>query len=547
MAGTAWLKDSVIYQIFLPSFADGDADGIGDLVGAIAHLDHLEWLGIDVVWFNPCFTSPFRDAGYDVADYLTVAPRYGTNDDMAAFIAEAKKRGIRVLLDLVAGHTSVEHPWFQASAADPDDDRYVWSDRPGDGFVPSPGTRRGYYLKNFFDEQPALNFGYARTDDAEPWRQPVDAPGPKANRAALCEIMAYWLDRGVAGFRVDMAYSLVKDDPDFSATADLWADLRAWVEARYPDAVLVPENDYRLAPGMGARAGFDADFFLVIERAHGLLFNNGGAGTLATLPDHTACYFDSSAPDPDATLGAFLQAWKKHQDGSGGSRLVVLPTADHDFSRLATPPRTTAELGAAFAFLLTWGSIPSIYYGDEIGMRYLTGLPEREGSRWSPGFNRAGCRTPMQWDAARPNAGFSAAPVEQLYLPQDPDPNRPTVAAQHGDPASTLNRVRRLLRLRRSTPELRTTSTTTVLAEGYPFVYLRGDHHLVVVNPAGTRRSVDIRSLAHRTAHALEVSGVSVADGRVEAAAFGYGVFSLDPTDGEDLTGAGRDDTVCHG
>ena len=331
MAGTGWLRDCVIYQLFMPSFADGDGDGIGDLKGAIAHLDHLEWLGIDAVWVNPCFVSPFRDAGYDVADYLTIAPRYGTNKDMTAFIAEAGRRGIRVLLDLVAGHTSARHPWFQASASDSDDDRYIWSDRPGPGFVPSPGRRRGYYLKNFFDEQPALNFGYARADDAEPWRQPPGAPGPRANRNALCQIMAYWLDRGVAGFRVDMAYSLVKDDPDFAATVALWADLRAWVQARYPDAVLLPENDYRVAPGMGARAGFDADFFLVIEQAHSLLFNNGGAGTQPTLPEHSACYFDATAPDPGATLGAFLRTWDDHQAGSGAGGLSSFP-----------PPTTTS-------------------------------------------------------------------------------------------------------------------------------------------------------------------------------------------------------------
>lgn len=113
------------------------------LRGAIAHLDYLEWLGIDAIWFNPCFVSPFRDAGYDVEDYLTIAPRYGTNDDMAAFIAEARRRGIRVLLDLVSGHTSVRHPWFRASADDAEDSRYIWSDRPGTGFVPSPGNRPG--------------------------------------------------------------------------------------------------------------------------------------------------------------------------------------------------------------------------------------------------------------------------------------------------------------------------------------------------------------------------------------------------------------------
>ena len=527
MSGAEWLRDGVIYQIFLPSFADSDGDGIGDLRGVIAHLDHLEELGVDIIWFNPCFDSPFRDAGYDVADYLAIAPRYGTEKDLTDLIAEARRRGIRVLFDLVAGHTSVDHPWFRASAADPEDDRYIWSDRPAPDFVPSPGERPGYYLKNFFESQPALNFGYARQDAAEPWRQPVDAPGPMANRAALQEIMAYWLDRGVSGFRIDMAYSLVKDDPDFSATVALWSDLREWVEKRYPDAVLIPENDYRLAPGMGKRAGFDADFFLVIEQAHCHLFNNGGAGTLATLPDHRGCYFDAGASDPQATFGAFLQAWRNHQEGSGGDRLVVLPSSDHDFSRLATPPRTAEQVGAAFAFLLTWGSIPSIYYGDEIAMRYLTDVPEHEGSRWSPGFNRAGCRTPMQWDNARPNAGFSDAPADRLYLPQDLDAARPSVVAQHGEPGSPLERVRRLIRLRRDVPELRTTAETTVLSAGYPLVYQRGERHLVVVNPAGDCRSVDVQGVAG--ARPLEVDGVTISDGHVEAAAFGYGVFVLAP------------------
>lgn len=114
---TAWLRDAVFYEIYPQSFADSDGDGIGDLPGAFAHLDHLAWLGVDAVWFNPCFASPFRDAGYDVSDFLSIAPRYGTNDDLVAFVEAARKRGIRVLLDLVAGHTSIAHPWFRASAA----------------------------------------------------------------------------------------------------------------------------------------------------------------------------------------------------------------------------------------------------------------------------------------------------------------------------------------------------------------------------------------------------------------------------------------------
>jgi len=178
-----WLSDAVCYEIYPQSFADSNGDGVGDMPGVLAHLDHLQWLGINTIWFNPCFASPFIDAGYDVSDYLRVAPRYGTNGDLLEVIDAAKARGIRVLLDLVAGHTSTAHSWFQAelraSAANPLGDRYIWSDRPGKQlnsagapgatpWVPSPGPRAGYYLKNFYDEQPALNFGYARFEDDEP-------------------------------------------------------------------------------------------------------------------------------------------------------------------------------------------------------------------------------------------------------------------------------------------------------------------------------------------------------------------------------------------
>ena len=519
-----WLDDAIIYEIYLQSFADSNGDGIGDLPGVIAHLDHLSSLGVNTIWFNPCFTSPFRDAGYDVADYLEIAPRYGTNDDMVTLVEEAKTRGIRVLLDLVAGHTSVAHQWFQRSANDSADDRYIWSDRPGEGYVPSPGARPGYYLKNFFDEQPALNFGYARLDPDEPWREPIDAAGPRANRAALREIIAFWLDRGVSGFRVDMAFSLVKDDPGMVETAALWAELREWLAGAYPDAVLLPETYYPAPADIGLRAGFDADFFLVIHPAHSALFNNGGAGTLWWLPDHKNCFFDAEGLDGPGTLGLFLQIWDEHRAANGPDRRVVLGSADHDFSRLSTGTRTAEQLGAALTFLLTWGSIPSIYYGDEIGMRYVPGLPDHEGSVCNPGYNRAGCRTPMQWDESLPNAGFSTAPADQLYLPQDPSPGRPTVAAQQDDPRSTLNILRRLIALRQRTPALGTAASTEVLTRDYPFAYVRGGTHLVVVNP---RRHPASAPIARTTRTPLEVSGVRVVDGRIEADGFGYGVFEL--------------------
>ena len=223
MAVPNWLSDAVLYQIYPQSFADSNGDGIGDLRGIAEHLDYLAWLGVTAVWLNPCFVSPMRDAGYDVADYLAIAPRYGDDDDVADLAEQARARGIRLLLDLVPGHTSDTHPWFVASAGDPEDHRYIWAD-PGpdgvlpEGFVRSPGTRPGGYRPNFFDFQPALNFGYARPQADEPWRQDVAADGPRANRAALRTIMDRWLRLGVSGFRVDMAYSLVKDDPDRAET-----------------------------------------------------------------------------------------------------------------------------------------------------------------------------------------------------------------------------------------------------------------------------------------------------------------------------------------
>jgi len=518
----AWLADAVFYQIYPQSFADSDGDGIGDFNGIAERLDHLEWLGVNTVWLNPCFVSPFRDAGYDVADYLTVAPRYGSAEDLAALVDEARRRGIRILLDLVAGHTSDRHPWFRASADDPEDHRYIWAPegRP-DGFVPSPGTRPGSYLPNFFDVQPALNFGYAREDPAEPWRQPVDAEGPRANRAALREIMDHWLGLGLAGFRVDMAASLVKDDQDRSETAGVWTELRQWLDRAHPEAVLLSEwGD----PEVSVPAGFHTDFFLHFGGpTNGLplrsLWNNG-EGTLDAAWDPMDCFFD---PEGKGSPRPFVEAYDKAATAVRGSGFISLPTANHDFSRLNCGPRTPEQLPAAFAFQLTWPTLPAIYYGDEIGMRYVPGLPDKEGSVLGPRYNRAGSRTPMQWDDG-PNAGFSTSPGHRLYLPLDPSPDRPTVAAQRTDETSLLHLVRRLIALRSTTPELGPQGSLEVLHTGYPFVYVRGGRFLVVVNP---RRDESAHPFLG-AARALESSGVEISGGTVTARGFGYGIFELD-------------------
>ncbi len=189
-----WLDNAVFYEIYPQSFMDSNSDGIGDFNGITGKLDYIQELGCNSIWMNPCFASPFGDAGYDVADYYRTAPRYGTNDDLKRLFDEVHKRGMHILLDLVPGHTSVEHPWFLESMKAETNaytDRYVWTDHvwespEGMGFLRGISGRNGSCAVNFYSCQPALNYGYYKPE--RPWQQPMDAPGPKATVEALKEI-----------------------------------------------------------------------------------------------------------------------------------------------------------------------------------------------------------------------------------------------------------------------------------------------------------------------------------------------------------------------
>ena len=505
MADTpAWLADAVLYQIYPQSFADSNGDGIGDLNGIESKLDYLAWLGVNTVWLNPCFVSPMRDAGYDVADYFAIDPRYGTRDDLAKLVDSAGRRGIRVLLDLVAGHTSDQHPWFTHSANDPSDHRYIWSDRQAEKFEPSPGTRPGYYLPNFFAVQPALNFGYARSDDAEPWRQPVDAAGPRRNRQALRDIMDYWLATGVAGFRVDMASSLIKDDAGKAETAKLWREVRGWLDERHPDAVLLSEW---AQPQVSVPAGFHGDFLLHFNgQAHRSLFNNGITNDPTWRP--RPCFFD---PAGAGSVSEFLAEWATAVSVIGHSGHIVLPTANHDYPRLVAGVRDADQARAAMTFLLTWPTLPAIYYGDEIGMQFVPGLPDYEGSELLQGHNRAGSRTPMQWDRENPAV---------TYLPPDSSPIRPNVADAQADPASLLSLVRELITLRKAHPDLGANSPVAILNPGYPFVYRRGSF-VIAVNPGYSPASADIPPPGELALG----RGASYDAGALRMAGFSYAIF----------------------
>ncbi len=488
----AWLEDAVAYEIYPQSFADANGDGIGDLPGAIERLDHLASLGVTLVWLNPCFDSPFLDAGYDVRDYRRVAPRYGTNEDLERFFAAARERGIRVLLDLVAGHTSWEHPWFRDSmrhARNEHTDWFVWTDRvwrspEGLHAVTGLSERDGSYIANFFSFQPALNYGFANPEPGHPWQQPTNAPGPRAVRREMREIMRFWLERGAAGFRVDMAASLVKQDPGRRETARFWREVRTWLDDEWPDAVLISEWG---RPAEAIPAGFHMDFLLHFnEPGYTSLFRAGSPHAEILVP-YAWSFFDRSG---HGNIRAFLDGYERDLAATSGRGLICIPSGNHDMGQRLADGRDAADLAVVWAFLLTMPGVPFIYYGDEIGMRTVEGLPSKEGS-----YDRTGARTPMQWDPGLPNAGFSAAPPEALYLPLDPDPGRPTVAAQEADPASLLATVRALVALRRSHPALWAGgSFTALLAEAgrLPFVYERravapaSGRVVVALNPGAT-------------------------------------------------------------
>jgi len=229
-----WLSNAVFYEIYPQSFYDSNGDGIGDIQGIIHKLDYVKELGCNALWLNPCFDSPFKDAGYDVRDYKKVAPRYGSNEDLFQLFDEAHKRDMRVLLDLVPGHTSEEHPWFleskKASPCAELKNRYIWTNSwffwglEGLKFIAGEAERDGCYIINFFKSQPALNYGFL--ERREKWQLPPEHPDCVATREALKDVMRFWLrgdkGRGCDGFRVDMADSLVKfDSPEKSSTSTL--------------------------------------------------------------------------------------------------------------------------------------------------------------------------------------------------------------------------------------------------------------------------------------------------------------------------------------
>lgn len=558
--GPEWLRDGVIYQVYPSSYKDSDGNGIGDIRGVISELDYIESLGVRAIWFNPLFVSGWIDGGYDVIDFYRVDPRFGTNNDMVELIEKAHAKGIKVMLDLVAGHTSDKHPWFIQSSQDTNlqySDYYIWSDRLPDAkaekdletmlkdpnymqntigkWMKSEYPRNKFYMKNFYACQPSLNYGYANPDPSRPWEQGVDAPGPKAVRQELKDIIAFWYGKGVDGFRVDMANSLVKNDKDKKEIMNLWREIREWSDKNYPDHVLMAEWG---SPKYCLAAGYNIDMDLNGTKAHNrrMYFDrkhqaDGGSyfsldGGQPSVKDLYGNAWTEDKIDSKTTAAEMLKEYYDYftdcLESTETMGYFATITGNHDHLRINMGARNTPD---QLKVMLTWVltmPMPILYYGDEIGMRSLVDLPNVEGANHN-GKERSGARTPMQWTSGE-TAGFSTCSPDKLYLPVctewSPATSYPqyldwkknfeagkvkpiakgeiTVESQDKDPESILNWTRELIALRKSSEALWADSKFIPVfneSQPYPMVYLRSngkETFLIALNPTGTRKSLTL-------------------------------------------------------
>ncbi len=501
---TCWLKNAVFYEIYPQSFYDSNSDGIGDLLGITLKLDYIRSLGCNAIWINPIYDSPFLDAGYDVRDHKRIAPRYGSMDDLLHLLDEAHRRDMKILLDLVPGHTSDTHEWFQhAKRAEHSElsDRYIFTDRVWEApdeyrLVCGMCERDGNYMVNFFSSQPALNYGFYEVTHPS-WQKSADSPEARATVEALKDVMRFWLDQGVDGFRVDMADSLVKNDEQKIATARIWREIRQMMDDHYPGCVLVSEwsSPHRAI----ASAGFHADFYLDHPNNgyHHLFRSKYGEENASFFADH-------AHGDIRLFLDEYLPAYEVSKDKG----YISFITNNHDMPR-APFYMSDDIIRLTHAFIMTMPGVPFVYYGDEIGMRYRTDLVSKEG-----GYSRTGSRTPMQWNHEK-NLGFSDADEDMLYLPYDHSEDAPTVESQEGVEGSIYENLRALIRLRRENPELMNDSGFEVIfgeREQYPFVYRRGSF-TAFVNPSDDAHTLDYRR--NGAAIAYQIGGCDFGDDTV--------------------------------
>ncbi|SFJ04820.1 alpha-glucosidase [Sphingomonas sp. NFR04] len=480
-----WWRGAVIYQIYPRSFADSNGDGVGDLPGITARLDHVAALGVDAVWISPFFTSPMRDFGYDIADFCGVDPVFGTLADFDALVARAHALGLKVLIDQVYSHSSDEHPWFQesrTSRTNPRADWYVWADAKPDGSPPNNwqsvfggpawtwDARRGqYYLHNFLREQPDLNFH-----------------NPEVQAATLATAK-FWLDRGVDGFRLD-AINFTMHDPELRDNPPA------------PDTGLPRTRPFDFQQHIFNQS--HADIPLLLEKLRALADGYPGRFTVAEV----------GGPSPEAEMHLFTAGSTRLNSAYGFNFLYadrLTPTLvrdavaewpeapgvgwpswafeNHDapraISRWVAPEHRAAFAALKMLLLLSLRGNAILYYGEELGLTQVEigfeDLQDPEAiANWPLTLSRDGARTPMPWVADAPNAGFSIA---RPWLPLGPDHLGRAVDVQEADPASLLRLTRRLIDLRKQHAALVEGAMAVLHADDALLVFARtvGDARLV--------------------------------------------------------------------
>ena len=450
-----WYKDAVIYQLHVKAFSDSSADGIGDFVGLTRKLGYIASLGVTAVWLLPFYPSPLRDDGYDIADYTNVHPDYGTRRDFRAFVREAKRRGLRVITELVVNHTSDQHPWFVESHSSPTNPRrdwYVWSDDPKrypDARIIFTDTEtsnwawdnqgEAYYWHRFFSHQPDLN-----------WESP-------AVFKAMLRVMRFWLEMGVDGLRLDAVPYLVEREgtncENLPETHEVLKRLRAAMDERHPGRMLLAEANQwppDVRPYFGDGDECHMAFHFPLMPRIWIALRKEDRMPIVDIMERTPPI------PPECQWALFL---RNHDELT--LEMVTDEERDYMYAEYAADKRARINLGIRRrlaplvdnsrrriellnALLLSMPGTPVIYYGDEIGMGDNVYLGDRNG-----------VRTPMQWTGDR-NAGFSGADPAALYSPVIVDPvygyQAVNVEAQERIPGSLLHWMRRIIRVRREYP-----------------------------------------------------------------------------------------------
>ncbi|WP_067820217.1 alpha-amylase family glycosyl hydrolase [Actinomadura kijaniata] len=507
-AGDRWWRDAVVYQVYPRSFSDGDGDGQGDLAGVRSRLPYLADLGVDAIWLNPFYPSPLADGGYDVIDYRAVDPRFGTLEDFDALVGAAADHGIRVIIDIVPNHCSSRHEWFQAALAagpgSPERERFIFRDGKPDGSPPN----------NWYSM-----FGgpaWTQVEDGQWYLHLWDSTQPDFNWRCsdvplyFEEVLRFWLDRGVAGIRVDVALGLFKaaDLPDllpdmppvgpgvpYVAQPELFETFAAW--RKLLDSY--PADEFPGARAAVLEAWYDDPDFMAPYMAKGQLHQ----------------VFNLGFMDTPWRAGNLRQAIDRALEICGDSETrAPWVLENHDFRRLVTRLGTDQELilnptfdyhggkmevdlelggrraRAAALLLLALPGSAYVYQGQELGLNEVFDIPDDR--RQDPLFantggvvvGRDGCRVPLPWDGGEPPFGFTAG-TGDTWLPQPASWSGLTVEAQRADPGSMLELYRTAIRLRRSLPQLGDGELTWLPSDPDVLALGRGDGFVLTLNLGG--------------------------------------------------------------